>query len=94
MDILIKGMEMPKACGYCFAYDDEYCQCSLEPSYDGQWSRDNHCPLVELPPHGRLIDGDHLKGIIGYLDVDFSSQDMCQVRRAIDNAPVILEAST
>lgn len=59
---LIINADMPKACGYCFAYDDEYCQCSLEPSYDAHWSRENHCPILgEIPDkHGRMIDGDAL----------------------------------
>ena len=60
-DILIKNMEMPKACEYCPIYDDDYCQCRLEPTFEAHWSRDNHCPLVELPPHGDLIDRDKIK---------------------------------
>lgn len=43
-DILIRGMEMPTDCGKCFVGDRTICA-------DG-------CPLVELPPHGDLIDTD------------------------------------
>ena len=43
-DILIRGMEMPKDCGKCFVGDRTICA--------------DACPLVELPPHGRLIDAD------------------------------------
>lgn len=45
-DILIRGMEMPTDCGKCFVGDRTICA-------DG-------CPLVELPPHGDLIDRDAL----------------------------------
>ena len=55
-DILIKRMEMPKSCE----------DCMLE-SYCGLWvllkdrpSRHPDCPLVPIPPHGRLIDADAL----------------------------------
>ena len=59
-DILIKNMEMPKACEYCPIYDEDYCQCRLEHTFEAHWSREKYCPLVELPPHGRLIDADKL----------------------------------
>ncbi len=66
--ILIKGMEMPKSCpceligvGYdlfcSFAYGvparvQEYYECCENGT------RPSWCPLVEVPPHGRLIDLD------------------------------------
>jgi hypothetical protein len=55
-DILIRGMEMPKWCRSCpfYAYDgdmDYYCLIS---------SDNEPCPLVQLPPHGRLGDLDAL----------------------------------
>lgn len=67
MSILIKGMEMPKSCPcklvgvgydmYCtFAYGVpsrvlEYYECCEKDT------RPDWCPLIEVPPHGRLIDG-------------------------------------
>lgn len=50
MSILIKGMEMPKDCGKCFVGDRTICSSA--------------CPLVPVPPHGRLIDADALDGIM------------------------------
>ena len=40
---------------YCQAvgYDTEI--------HDGEKGRPTWCPLIELPPHGRLIDADALK---------------------------------
>lgn len=46
MSILIKGMEMPKNC----------LECPLVVCL----SVESDCPLVPVPPHGRLIDADAL----------------------------------
>lgn len=37
MSILIKGMEMPKSCGYCFALDDygDYPVCQITKEQRG-----------------------------------------------------------
>ena len=91
-DILIKNMEMPKNCNYCPMYDDEYCQCRLEPSYDGHWTRANGCPLVELPPHGRLGDLDEVErrmrvGRYNPMERNKSAYDY------IRDAPTIVEAN-
>jgi hypothetical protein len=59
MSILIKGMEMPECCGYCPFEHKNYCMA--KPSLMVE-SADRHprCPLISVPPHGRLIDGDAL----------------------------------
>ena len=49
MSILIKGMEMPKNC--IRKMPIKFSELDL---------RDGLCPLIELPPHGRLIDADAL----------------------------------
>ena len=62
MSILIKGMEMPKSCGYCplrhEARDGD--ECYLGASLTEYQKRPEDCPLVPVPPHGRLIDADAL----------------------------------
>lgn len=59
MGIYIKGMEMPKVC-----YDCDFCTygfCSQINRYvTDSYSREEDCPIIELPPHGRLIDADAL----------------------------------
>lgn len=55
MSILIKGMEMPKTCDDCFL-PLQYCPYAMKP--------DGSCPLIPVPPHGRLIDADALFGFI------------------------------
>jgi len=100
MSILIKGMEMPKSCE----------DCMLE-SYCGLWvllkdrpARHPDCPLIELPPHGRLgeLDKliDRLNGLCE-LNCQYSKKQRevmcgaCMLGLAfdvIDDAPTILEA--
>lgn len=62
MSVIVKGMEMPKACGLC-PFND-YCYCMAKNLYvDGSAThgRASFCPLVELPEkHGDLIDADAL----------------------------------
>ena len=61
MSVLIKGMEMPTSCDTCpFCIsnkhdrgDDSLCRASGKEAKCG-------CPLVPVPPHGRLIDADEL----------------------------------
>lgn len=60
MSILIKGMKMPKTCTMCWL--SPICpvwvkEVSRHKGYD---YRLPDCPLVEVPPHGRLIDGDNV----------------------------------
>ena len=73
MSILIKGVEMPKSCWDCpmkMNCDDcEGWECVCVPLQIpiGYWGdlltdkRRDDCPLVTVPKHGRLIDGDYLK---------------------------------
>lgn len=66
MSVLIKGMEMPKTCiecpmqfgGMCYVQPPEIDEPRVAPTVDQCVSRTSWCPLVEVPPHGRLIDAD------------------------------------
>ena len=59
MSILIKGMQVPKSCGECLSIGWHYVfECRLDDAEEGE--RLPNCPLIELPPHGRLIDADAL----------------------------------
>lgn len=67
MSILIKDMEMPKNCAECERWSICKCLNDFEDYEsicyaveDGDLVRDANCPLIELPPHGRLIDVDKL----------------------------------
>ena len=63
MSVLIKGMEMPKNCDSCPCYYEtegawrDECQVLRKECAISE-ERPSWCPLVEIPPHGRLIDAD------------------------------------
>lgn len=53
MSILIKGLGMPKRCLDCPCFDHDYAECQVRVTA----TRENGCPLVEIPtPHGDLVD--------------------------------------
>lgn len=75
-DVLIKGMKMPDCCANClfqilerekyisFQYVIDASECEIcdgfmteHESYSKMLPK---CPLVKVPPHGRLIDADAL----------------------------------
>ena len=67
MSILIKGMEMPENCTYCewsYYVGNGRAMCkkvSMTDKTDIMTKRRaDFCPLIEVPPHGRLIDADKL----------------------------------
>lgn len=66
-DILIRGMEMPqrcKACRFCGfggrRSELNVCMFTGESQPKLSQERMSKCPLVPVPPHGRLIDADAL----------------------------------
>lgn len=104
MSILIKGMEMPTSCDDCPLAGDF--KCNLMPSipalckeYDIAVQNGkclNNCPLVEIPPHGRLIDADVL--MENEETISFKDEWHMTVTEAfvsvknIADAPTIIEA--
>ena len=70
--VYIKGMEMPLACSNCafceqnYFYTRAYCRISDDDDMmsinEIRAKRRDNCPLVPVPPHGRLIDADVLIG--------------------------------
>ena len=91
MSILIQGMEMPKNCGECpfifSSWDIEY-YCHLTGSSTSaeyvEREKMTNCPLIELPPHGRLIDADAIQ--------DYNVETFGQRLLIIDTAPTVIEA--
>lgn len=115
MSILIKGMDIPQGCfstdGICFAYDGVECDCSLAPDKIIHFStrvkneRPTWCPLVPIPPHGRLIDADALKARVQKLqerlwdkltdaDVGIKTADDIRYRIAEESEEFIDDAPT
>lgn len=100
MGVYIKGMEMPCACVFCEFYDGDLYWCrgaKKEVPYSPEDKRAKFCPLVPVPPHGRLIDADALfekipEGDIEH-DVKISRLDAIgDVCTWVLTAPTIIEA--
>lgn len=101
MSLLIKGMEMPISCWECHFGHGDTGVCVVDFKNHGDWNEPQNCPLVPVPPHGRLIDADAL--IIALETQDYSGapdtlekwtpMDMTKAEIAdIRNAPTILPA--
>lgn len=71
--------------------DDEVWEWDVYPEGDVDLSRPSNCPLVPVPPHGRLIDADALFPM--YADL-LDGRDVQPVipKIVIDTAPTIIEA--
>ena len=59
MSILIKGMEMPNNCWECPLMSN--LSCSYNNEIISNTQRREDCPIIEVPPHGDLIDRDVLR---------------------------------
>ena len=58
MSILIRGMEMPKNCFLCplSVLQGERLFCEQTKDEVVRAKIDSDCPLISIPPHGRLIE--------------------------------------
>ena len=88
----IVPMEKPKRCGLCPCFHAEHpmhCQ-AVKASKDKRIIAPygapipDWCPLIELPPHGRLIDADAIQ--------DYNVETFGQRLLIIDTAPTVIEA--
>lgn len=102
MSVLIKGMEMPKeGCKDCLLVKRKgvFDICPfLKREVDGNVERGGKplgCPLVPVPPHGRLIDADALlsqyTGYFWTAKTDYA-EGLRDVANDIKQAPTIIEA--
>lgn len=100
MSILIKGMEMPKSCFYCPFREkvnpDDYVCMALNKEFEETFSliavkRHKDCPLVPVPPHGRLADLDKIENEIALLSPEGYTTG--GIRLILDYAPTIIPAS-
>ena len=97
MSVIVKSMEMPKNCKSCpLRYSSTgYAWCditgaSLALEID---MRDYTCPLVELPPHGRLIDIKSVEyGKFTTVGNEYQRWWNGALESVIDNAPTAIEA--
>lgn len=102
MGLYIRGMEMPSCCMFCPISNSAGCGLSNPPiimtSKEMLAGHPDWCPLVPVPPHGRLGDLDELeqdaqKRLLMCSKNDNQFQAPYEVMRAIALAPSIIPAS-
>lgn len=76
MSVLIKGMKMPKNCHECDTYGISDVVGLRCPEYCLD-NRPTGCPLVEVPPHGDLID----KEVLYNKTAEWEAQAMAQIEK-------------
>lgn len=102
MNILIRGMEMPKKCLTCPCleynmFDDDidgYCK-TLKTKITNSDKRHPNCPLIELPPHGDLVDLNdmvHPNDSMRRMTIDEQLRRTCEGWSADRKQYVIIEA--
>ena len=101
MGIYIPNVQKPKKCIECPCYYYEYKECNAIGSMrvDGKATPPTDCQAIEVKPHGRLIDADHLKACIPELSQHWAENcrycelwDEYQIKEQIDADPTIIEA--
>lgn len=104
MSVLIKGMEMPQSCFECRLFNDPWCMAKNGSQWRTAYNRppkgekQNDCPLIGVPPHGRLIDANALLNAIkkaGEDDpviADIYEEDYAVVSGWIYTAPTVIPA--
>lgn len=98
MGVYIKGMEMPKHCMDCpFMVSRDGDDCILQSAEANEnfesWEQMKAgCPLVPIPPHGRLIDADEMRDewlINGENEYVYDTNAFLE---SIDNQPTVIPA--
>jgi hypothetical protein len=104
MGVYIRGMEMPTSCAVCpfENYGDCYggkVKAIMDiDDYVSAGKRHPRCPLVEIPPHGRLIDVKSLENM-HFTESVYDNESklfvpFVEVASAIFNAPTIIEGES
>ena len=109
MSVLIKDIRIPESCSECrfcvngFTDNAPMYECACQ-SYDnvivlvdkeGQpfGFRPDWCPLIEVPPHGDLVDKDKLMQEFMDSDLDhLQRDDWKEVIQIVSDADVVIEA--
>lgn len=94
MSILIRGMEMiPNTCKECFIGNPKNKTCYILGLPKRNLEVREDCPLIEVPPHGRLIDADALMTEVMDSDLDhLQRDDWKEVIQIVSDAEVVIEA--
>lgn len=96
MSILINGIKIPKSCWDCFACHDGW--CIINQKIEGHRTVTHSCPLIEVQPHGRLIDADALLESIKEAKKkqpeisDVYDEDYFAIAEWVTYAPTVIES--
>lgn len=82
--VYIPNIEIPKSCDDC-----PHPTCTLWQSVNGG-ERNEKCPIVPAPEHGRLIDADALLKGCKRVTTEYATREYAFSQSAIENAPTIL----
>lgn len=89
---MLEGERMDGLCHAASKWldDDEHWTWYVYPEGDIDDSKPCNCPLIPVPPHGRLIDADALETDTEWNDREDGYISYSKV--AIECAPIIIEA--
>lgn len=83
------NMEMPSCCMFCPLSNSCGCGLTNPPvlmtSKEMLADRPDWCPLVPVPPHGRLIDADEYKKWLPSIENEYK-----YARKLLDSMPTII----
>ena len=89
--IYIKGMKMPKNCLDCELCHYEECFCQITGNdCKSSKARNEDCPLVEVPKHGRLIDADETLMLVTHGEYPNHWIDKNELLDRLRNAPITI----
>lgn len=100
-DVLIRGMKMPqrcKACRFCGFGGERselnVCMFTGESQPKLSQERMSKCPLVPVPPHGRLIDAEAYMDYMQnrYDNNEITNGDWIDFRLSLKDQPTIVPA--
>ena len=97
--VYIKGMQMPECCAYCVCLEvEDDIRCRISGKIVGGTidfncfdPRPSDCPLIPVPYHGRLIDGDEIIKE-DHQHYEYFSDTFYVTVRDIELAPTIIPA--
>lgn len=96
MGVYIKGMEIPKNCDECSISNIHLCKLWMRMTISQRVEgKHPNCPLVEVPPHGDLVDRDALMTEVMDSDLDhLQRDDWKEVIQIVADAPTIIGEDT
>ena len=95
MSILIKGAALPMSCEECqsvlgLLFCKDFLKEYIGESELLKHTRLSDCPLVEIPPHGRLIDASEMAIKFNCRDIDITT--LKNLHECLMEIPTVIES--